>query len=585
MTVENQTNKKRFQGDGVTDTVTFSFRVISASDIKIYVYPRDLDFTDIELYLLSTSYYTVTIDADGEGGEVVFLAGHIPTNTEDALIINALDLTQTADLPTEGNFNEEAVETALDRVVMQNIQQQEKINRGVFLSPADPLATEDFTGIEIVPDLAVNRALKVVQFTSDGLGLQAGPDATDIAGAQGYAAAALVSQTAAEAAAVTAQGWSDTAQAAAVGINWTKVRAFTTGALPSCTYNNGASGVGATLTATANGALAAQDGVTLVLNDRLCVKDQAATLQNGIYRVTQVGSGGTPWILTRVTDADTWAELVSKVAIAEEGSTLAEQAYICISNTGGTIGVSAVTWSTFTPPLADGAVSTAAKIVDGIITYVKMAASAIATSAEIIAGTANKLVNAAQFKAGLRGLESYTLLSTQTLSGVASANFTSLITSEFDEYVFEFIGLQPVTNSVMLYSRMSVDNGATWINSASAYAYAVIGTTSGATTVANIGASATEMLLSCNVTVGGLIGNGAAQGCNGNIKLYDPMSTIKYKTIVGQITHSRDNNEQSFANPSGRLSNNTQAVNAIQFFFSSGNIAAGIIRMYGVRKV
>jgi len=42
------------------------------------------------------------------------------------------------------------------------------------------------------------------------------------------------------------------------------VEAATTAALPAATYNNGTGGVGATLTATANGALPAIDGVTPV---------------------------------------------------------------------------------------------------------------------------------------------------------------------------------------------------------------------------------------------------------------------------------------------------------------------------------
>jgi hypothetical protein len=42
---------------------------------------------------------------------------------------------------------------------------------------------------------------------------------------------------------------------------------------------------------------------------------------------------------------------------------------------------------------------TAAKIVDGVVGYVKLAASAIASAADLIAGTASKLVTAAEFKA------------------------------------------------------------------------------------------------------------------------------------------------------------------------------------------
>lgn len=69
------------------------------------------------------------------------------------------------------------------------------------------------------------------------------------------------------------------------------------------TYNNGTAGVGATLTATSNGA-ASIDGVSLVLNDRVLFKDQSTTYENGVYFVSQVGDGSNPAIYTRTTDFD-----------------------------------------------------------------------------------------------------------------------------------------------------------------------------------------------------------------------------------------------------------------------------------------
>ena len=78
----------------------------------------------------------------------------------------------------------------------------------------------------------------------------------------------------------------------------------TTAALPTCTYNNGTSGVGATLTATANGLLSV-DSVAVVVGNRVLVKNQATQFQNGIYSVTQIGSVSEPFILTRATDYDT----------------------------------------------------------------------------------------------------------------------------------------------------------------------------------------------------------------------------------------------------------------------------------------
>lgn len=74
--------------------------------------------------------------------------------------------------------------------------------------------------------------------------------------------------------------------------------AATIAALPANTR------VGNVLTANANGALAAQDGVTLAVTKRLLVKDEVTTANNGIFDVTSMGAGGAPWILTRSTDAD-----------------------------------------------------------------------------------------------------------------------------------------------------------------------------------------------------------------------------------------------------------------------------------------
>jgi len=88
------------------------------------------------------------------------------------------------------------------------------------------------------------------------------------------------------------------------GVNWhDPVALATTAALPTCTYDNGASGVGATLTATANSALTIDTGTVLV-GDSVLVKNQATATQNGIYSVTATGSAGAVWVLTRRTDSD-----------------------------------------------------------------------------------------------------------------------------------------------------------------------------------------------------------------------------------------------------------------------------------------
>jgi hypothetical protein len=58
------------------------------------------------------------------------------------------------------------------------------------------------------------------------------------------------------------------------------------------------------LVAASNGALVI-DGYTVALNDRLLINNQAAALQNGVYKQTSLGSGGGPYTLTRATDFNT----------------------------------------------------------------------------------------------------------------------------------------------------------------------------------------------------------------------------------------------------------------------------------------
>lgn len=118
------------------------------------------------------------------------------------------------------------------------------------------------------------------------------------------------------------------------------VRAGTTAALPSYTHNAGV------LTASANGALAAQDGVTLVNGNRLLVKDESGANEkyNWLYVVTDVGSAGTPWILTRADDANVDAEVTAGSTVTvTEGTANGDKAFRITTNDTITLGTTAIT--------------------------------------------------------------------------------------------------------------------------------------------------------------------------------------------------------------------------------------------------
>jgi hypothetical protein len=212
------------------------------------------------------------------------------------------------------------------------------------------------------------------------------------------------------------------------------VRVATTAALAANTYANGANGVGATLTANANGAIAAIDGQnvgtavnqtitnvtnstttvtatvtstaglaigqtitvagitgfttnnpngTFVVNtipsgttftyivgsaptgsytsggtvvanaDRVLVKNEATAANNGIYVVTQIGTGGTPYILTRATDANTNTTITPGLfTFVEQGATNGAQGWVLSTSGAITVGTTALSFSQFSSSTA-----------------------------------------------------------------------------------------------------------------------------------------------------------------------------------------------------------------------------------------
>lgn len=92
----------------------------------------------------------------------------------------------------------------------------------------------------------------------------------------------------------------------AVGVNFHAACNYaTTADLGTVTYSNGTSGVGATLTKATTFATLSIDSALPTVGQRILVKNQTDTSQNGVYTVTDVGSGSTAWVLTRATDFDT----------------------------------------------------------------------------------------------------------------------------------------------------------------------------------------------------------------------------------------------------------------------------------------
>ena len=113
------------------------------------------------------------------------------------------------------------------------------------------------------------------------------------------------------------------------------------------TYSNGTAGVGATLTASANGALSL-DGVSPTVADRILVKDQTTAAQNGIYVVTTVGDGSSAFVLTRATPEDQPSELSGgSFVFVESGTAGGSNGYVFTHTGAPTFGTTALDVSQF----------------------------------------------------------------------------------------------------------------------------------------------------------------------------------------------------------------------------------------------
>lgn len=168
-----------------------------------------------------------------------------------------------------------------------------------------------------------------------------------------------------------------------------------------------------------------------------------------------------------------------------------------------------------------------------------------------------------------------TLLEQHSASSSATLDFTTFYSSTYDDYQFHIVDLVVATDNVQLLCRLSTDGGSTYISTSDYYSALVgIQNDGSSTTNSANGTSAWELAKS--------VDNSSARSINGDLIFRSLASTALHKTVHGPIAYSN----QSFvvgALVQG-LYTGTTAVNAIRFLASSGNLASGTIRVYGVAK-
>lgn len=145
MTISTTASVVTAQGNGATTSWPFSF-LIPTGAIKVTLTLRSDGTTQV----LSSSAYSVSGLDNPAGGTVTYpLSGSPLASTYNITIERVVPYTQTSNFTNQGDFNPEALDEALDTVVMQIQQLKTLIDNAI----AFPLGASETTVDELITDI------------------------------------------------------------------------------------------------------------------------------------------------------------------------------------------------------------------------------------------------------------------------------------------------------------------------------------------------------------------------------------------------------------------------------------------------
>jgi hypothetical protein len=170
-------------------------------------------------------------------------------------------------------------------------------------------------------------------------------------------------------------------------------------------------------------------------------------------------------------------------------------------------------------------------------------------------------------------------LNKQSAASSASIQWTNTyLTNTYSHYYIVIRNCAPATDGAVLWMRVSDDNGSTWKSGASDYTWA--GTrASTSTTIQEGDAADNEIQLMGTLAQGNL----AVEEADLEIDLFNPLSATVYTSVIVKASGYTISTGLCHTTMSGAYIT-AAATNAIQFLYSSGNIATGEFIIYGVKE-
>ncbi len=173
----------------------------------------------------------------------------------------------------------------------------------------------------------------------------------------------------------------------------------------------------------------------------------------------------------------------------------------------------------------------------------------------------------------IKGGGTHVLLSTTTISSdTSTVDITSNIDSTYKRYMFDVIGMKCTDDQNV---NIRVFNSS--IETASVYCqYSVDGAQNSSST----GYVSTQDT-GVGITIGLSVGGATVEHLNSRVFLNNPSETAFHKLLEFSSTYQDSSANSSYTAGFGSCKD-TSAITGVRFYPSSGNITAGVIKLYGI---
>ena len=177
-------------------------------------------------------------------------------------------------------------------------------------------------------------------------------------------------------------------------------------------------------------------------------------------------------------------------------------------------------------------------------------------------------------------IKKLTASSSATLSFVDGSS-SVVLDNTYKEYVFTYNNMHPATDTAIFQMNFSIDGGSNYNVTKTSTAF--VGAHKEDNAVAFVQYESGDDLAQGTgfQNLSFPIGADNDQSVSGNLNLFNPSSTTFVKHFISTCNESEKGDYTGNHFVAG-YGNTTSAVDAIQFKFSSGNIDAGTITLYGI---